>query len=329
MFTLAPSTLFPLISGLVFLSVILLVGAVFLFWRSRRGKAALRLDRRLNLVSQSAGPDGLRPLLKQRKSSEVSSFAQLLDGLSFTSGLERYLLQSGLSWTVGRLVLTCGTSAALGFAVPATMASSAFFSIACALISGMLPWAYVARARAKRMRKLEQQLPDALDLITRAMRAGHSLPLGIQLLTEEMPDPIAGEFRIVHEQVSFGVSLQQALGNLCDRVPMTDYRYFVVSVLIQRQSGGNLTEVLGNLSRLIRERLKLMGRVRVLSAEGRMSAWILGLLPFFIGSMLQTFNPSFMDPMWNDPMGIQMVQILLSLMALGAFVLMRIVRIRV
>ena len=144
-----------------------------------------------------------------------------------------------------------------------------------------------------------------------------------------MPDPVASEFRIVHEQVSFGVSLQQALTNLCDRVPLTDYRYFVVSILIQRQSGGNLTEVLGNLSRLIRERLKLLARVRVLSAEGRMSAWILGLLPFFIGTMLQTFNPNFMTPMWTDPMGVQMVQILLSLMALGAFVLTRIVKIRV
>jgi tight adherence protein B len=144
-----------------------------------------------------------------------------------------------------------------------------------------------------------------------------------------MPEPVAGEFRHVHEQVSFGVSLQQALNNLCERVPLTDFRYFVVSVLIQRQSGGNLTEVLGNLSRLIRERLKLMGRVRVLSAEGRMSAWILGILPFFIGAMLQAFNPDFMTPMWTDPMGIKMVQILLSLMALGAFFLVRIVKIRV
>jgi len=329
MFNLSPSTLFPIIASVVFLSVMLLVGAIALFWRARRGIDAVRLDRRLGQLSQTAGTDGLRPLLKQRKSSEISFLARILDGLSFTSSLGRYLAQSGLKWTVGRLVLTCVTAAALGCAVSTAMGSPAYFGIACALVSGLIPWVYVARTRAKRMRKLEQQLPDALDLITRAMRAGHSLPLGIQLLTEEMPDPVGSEFRIVHEQVSFGVSLQQALTNLCDRVPLTDYRYFVVSILIQRQSGGNLTEVLGNLSRLIRERLKLLARVRVLSAEGRMSAWILGLLPFFIGTMLQIFNPNFMTPMWTDPMGIQMVQILLSLMALGAFVLTRIVKIRV
>jgi tight adherence protein B len=197
------------------------------------------------------------------------------------------------------------------------------------VVFSLLPWAYVRRARARRLHKLGLQLPDALDLITRAMRAGHSLPLGIQLLTEEMQDPIAAEFRLVHEQVSFGVSLQQALANLCERVPLTDYRYFVVSVLIQRQSGGNLTEVLLNLSRLIRERIKLMGRVRVLSAEGRMSAWILGGLPFAIAALLQTFNPQFMGPMWTDPLGVKMVQVLLSMMAMGAFVLTRIIKIRV
>jgi tight adherence protein B len=193
----------------------------------------------------------------------------------------------------------------------------------------MLPWAYLARARHKRMKKLEQQLPDALDLITRAVRAGHSLPLGIQLLSDEMPNPIAGEFRIVHEQVSFGVSLQQALTNLCDRVPLTDYRFFVVSVLIQRQSGGNLSEVLGNLSGLIRDRLKLLARVKVLSAEGRMSAWTLGLMPFFIAGIMNFVNPEFMSPMWTDPLGKTMLKVLLTMMFIGILVLRRIVRIRV
>lgn len=329
MANLPASSTFPIISVLVFLSIVLLMGALYLFWRARRGTAALRLNRRLDLLTQTAPADGQRSLLKQRRLSDVSSFARVLDGLSFTSGLERYLSQSGLAWTVGSLILASCAAAALGIAGAALSASPVFFGVLCSLVLGLLPWAYVARVRGKRLRKLEQQLPDALDLINRAMRAGHALPLGIQLLTEEMPDPIASEFRLVHEQVSFGVSLQQALTNLCDRVPLTDYRYFVVSVLIQRQSGGNLTEVLGNLSRLVRERLKLMGRVKVLSAEGRMSAWILAILPFAIGALLQTFNPKFMSPMWTDPMGIKMLQILFTMMAFGVFILTRIVKIRV
>ena len=329
MSNISASSIFPIISALVFLSVMLLLEAIYLFWRSRHGTAALRLNRRLGLMSRTGADDGQRSLWKQRKLSDVSSVARILGGFSFTSRLDSYIVQSGLTWTVGSLMLTSTTAALLGVAIASLTASPAFFGVALAIVLGFLPWAYVKRVRGKRLRKLGLQLPDALDLITRAMRAGHSLPLGIQLLTEEMPDPIAGEFRLVHEQVSFGVSLQQALANLCERVPLTDYRYFVVSVLIQRQSGGNLTEVLLNLSRLIRERIKLMGRIRVLSAEGRMSAWILSGLPFAIAALLQTFNPQFMGPMWTDPLGIKMVQILLTMMAFGVFVLSRIVKIRV
>jgi len=329
MANLSASSVFPIISALVFLSVMVLAEAIYLFWRARHGTAALRLNRRLNLMSQAVDTDGQRALLKQRKLSEVSLLARTLGGFSFTTRLDRYLVQSGLSWTVGRLILTSTTAAAMGIVIATLTASPVFLGTVFAVVLGFLPWAYVKRMRGKRFGKLEQQLPDALDLITRALRAGHSLPAGIQLLTEEMPDPIAGEFRQVHEEVSFGVSMQQALANLCERAPLTDYRFFVVSVLIQRQSGGNLTEVLANLSRLIRERMKLMGRVRVLSAEGKMSAWILGGLPFVIAALLQTFNPEFMGPMWTDPLGIKMVEILLTMMALGAFFLTRIIKIRV
>src|SRR5690606_23421712 len=117
-----------------------------------------------------------------------------------------------------------------------------------------------------------------------------------------------GEFRIVHDEVNFGVSLQNALMNLCERVPITDVRYFVVSVLIQRESGGNLTEILGNLSHLIRDRLKLLARVRVLSSEGRLSAWILGVMPFALGAVMNMVNPEFMSPLWTDPIGITIMQ---------------------
>jgi tight adherence protein B len=149
------------------------------------------------------------------------------------------------------------------------------------------------------------------------------------MIGDEMSEPIAGEFRMVADEVGFGVSLQQALTNMSERVPLTDLRYFVVSVLIQRDSGGNLTEVLGNLSRLIRDRLKLLARVRVLSAEGRLSAWILGLMPFALVALLNAFNPEFMSPLWTDPIGITAVKYMLGLMVIGAVILRKIVKIRV
>jgi tight adherence protein B len=132
----------------------------------------------------------------------------------------------------------------------------------------------------------------------------------------------------VHDEVNFGVSLNQALTHLSERVPLTDLRYFVVAVLIQRESGGNLTEILSNLSRLIRERLKLMAKVRVLSSEGRLSAWILALMPFFLAGVMNLVNPEFMRPLWTDPMGITIIKYTLSMMFIGVLIMRKIIKIR-
>jgi tight adherence protein B len=323
------SNILPIITLLVFVSVILMFEAVYLIWRSRRGREAVRVQHRLELLGQARTADAQRTVVKQRRLSAVASLEHLLRRMSLAVQLEQHIAQSGLRWTVARMLLSSAAAAVAGFALASFGAQPFYLCMLAALVLGMIPWAYVMRARSKRLRKLEQQLPDSLDLITRAMRAGHSLPLGIQLLADEMPDPIAGEFRIVHEQVSFGVSLQQALTSLCDRVPLTDFRFFVVSVLIQRQSGGNLTEVLGNLSGLIRNRLKLLARVKVLSSEGRMSAWTLGLMPFVIAGVMNFVNPEFMSPFWTDPLGQSMLRVLLTMMLIGILVLRRIVRIRV
>jgi tight adherence protein B len=320
---------FPVVAVLVFVSVILVIEAMRQLWLARRGKSALRLQRRLDLLSRTLGADGQRSLLKQRKLSELPALSRLLSQTTLAPGLERYLAQAGLDWTVAGLLVASGACASAGFVLAALGAGPGWYSLAAACVLGLLPLAYLAWARSRRLRKLQQQLPDALDLITRAMRAGHALSLGIQMLPEEMPEPVAGEFRLVHEQVSFGVSLEQALTNLCERVPLTDYRYFVVSVTIQRQSGGNLTEVLVNLSRLIRERLRLLARVRVLSAEGRMSAWTLTVLPFALGALMYVFNPDFIRPLWSDPIGIGMLQTLIGMMLVGVLVLVRIIKIRV
>jgi tight adherence protein B len=315
--------------SLVFVSVILLVEGAWLLWRARHGAAAVRLQRRLDLVGRKSDVEGQRPLLKSHRLSELSSLARALSGVALAARLNSIIAQAGLHWTVARLLFSSATAGATGLALGFVGAQPTVFCLVPAGVLAALPWIWVTWKRRRRLRRLEQQLPEALDLIGRAVRAGHSLPLGIQLLAEEMPDPIASEFRLVHEQVSFGVSLQQALAGLCERVPLTDYRYFAVAVLIQRQSGGNLTEVLGNLSKLIRERLKLFTRIRILSSEGRMSAWTLAVLPFVLGALLYWVNPTFMQPMWTDPIGLGMLRVLLSMMLLGIIVLSRITKIRV
>jgi tight adherence protein B len=313
---------------LVFVAVVLVCEAAYLVWRSKKGTHARQVQRRLDLLARMHRTETGRILLKQGKLGE-SLFDRLLGQARLAHTLQRYLAQAGLPWSVATLVLSSIALAGMGLGL-AHLAHQPFATGGlAALVLGALPLAWVMQVRHRRLRKLQQQLPEALELITRALRAGHAFPSGIQMLSEEMNDPIAGEFRVVHEQVTYGVSIQQALTNLCERVPLTDLRYFVVAVLIQRQSGGNLTEVLGNLSKLIRERLKLLARVRVLSSEGRLSAWVLAVLPFGIGALLNVVNPEFMQPLWNDPIGITMLKTLAVMMMLGIIVLVKIIKIRV
>jgi tight adherence protein B len=243
--------------------------------------------------------------------------------------LDRMILQSGLNWTVSKLLTLCLGLFVLGWAALALgLNEDLFTSIGAGLLAASIPLAYVRWRKGKRLAKFEQQLPDALDLITRALRAGHAFSAALKMASEELPEPIRSELATVHDEVNFGVSLEQALGHLSERVPLTDLRYFVVAVLIQRESGGNLTEILTNLATLIRERLKLMGKVRVLSSEGRLSAWILGLMPFFLAGVLNLANPEFMKPLWTDPIGVSIVKTLLVLMAIGMLIMRKIVKIR-
>jgi tight adherence protein B len=319
-----------MLAVLVFVAVVLLLEGLYLAWRAYRGPAATKVARRLQALSAADDGSAQSGLLRQRMMSELPAFERLLLRLPRAHQLERWILQADLRWPVAHLLLG---SLALGAATYLTATSLLMqpFLIGAptAAVAAAAPLFSLRRRRTRRLRKLEQQLPDALDLMGRALRAGHAFGAGLQMIGEEMAEPIASEFRFVHDEVNFGVSLEQALTNLCVRVPVTDLRYFVVAVLIQRDSGGNLTEVLGNLSRLIRQRLKLLCHVRVLSAEGRMSAWLLTLLPFAIGALMTVFNPDFMAPLWHDPIGESLVQGMLLSMACGVLLLRKIIRIRI
>jgi tight adherence protein B len=197
------------------------------------------------------------------------------------------------------------------------------------LLSGASPAIFVMARRRSRLAKVVQQLPDALDFIARALRAGNALPQALQMVSLNLVDPIAFEFRITHDEINFGVSIHQAMENLAARVPVTDMGYFAVAVLVQRDAGGNLSEVLENLSRLIRDRLKFYGKVRVLSTEGRWSAWVLCLLPFALGGLLEMVNHEFISVLWTDPIGIQLTYKVIAMMVIGAFWSSRIVQISV
>jgi tight adherence protein B len=322
--------LFSVFILLAFIALVLLLEGLYLTWNAYRGPEAKKIESRLRAMSAGGSGGAEASILKQRLLSEAPALQRWLLGLPRIGELDKLLQQSGSTWSVTvfvviTLIVGVGAFVLVSFVPLLHWAFCALTAVA----AGALPLLYILRKRHKRMQQIEQQLPDALDLISRALKAGHAFPSGLQMVSEEAKDPIAGEFRIVHDEVNFGVAVPTALMNLANRVPSTDMRYFIIAVLIQRETGGNLTELLGNISTLIRERLKLLGKVRVLSAEGRLSAWILCALPFVLAGVINLIHPKFMAVLWTDPMGLKMIYAALVMMVLGALWMRKIIRIRV
>lgn len=315
---------------LLFAAVVLCIEGVYQWWNNYHGPEAKRVDARIRALS-AGGHIGTEQLsiLKKRLLSESPQFQRWLMSLPRVSTIDRWLEQSGSAWSVAQLL---GYTILIGVGVLAVGALLPFpFGIvtACALLLSALPVLHIASQRRKRLKKLEAQLPDAVDMIARALRAGHSFASALGMVGQEIKEPMGPEFRTTFEEINYGVSLDEALTNLAKRVPVNDLRYFVIAVLIQRESGGNLAEILDTIGNLVRERLKLYDKIRVLSAEGRLSAWILGLLPFGTAGMILFVNPDFMKVLWTDPMGLKMIGLALFNMVMGLIWMRKIIRIRV
>ena len=311
-----------------FLAVVLFLEGAYLAWNAYKGPEAKRIERRLRAMSAGAATHA-SSLVKQRLLAEIPVLDRLLLQIPRVHQLDRLLLQSGLTLNVAGFIGLTLLAVVAGLILATVINLPAFAVLALGVAAGVLPWVYVLGARLKRLQTIEQQLPDALDLMGRAMLAGHAFPSALKMVGDEMPEPVAGEFRIVFDEINFGISVQDALTNLATRVPSTDLRYFVISVLIQRETGGNLAELLANISALIRARLKLLGAVRVLSAEGRLSAWILTLLPFALAAVINIVNPGFLRVLWTDPTGQKMIGFALVIMILGIFWMWRVIKIRI
>jgi tight adherence protein B len=323
-------TLYYIFGTLIFIAVVLLIEGAYLSWNSSKGPEAERIARRLRVMSagRHAGAEN-NSIIKKRILSKTPAVQRLLLEMPRISLLDRMLVQSGMSWSVAEFLGITLMAAIVAFFAASYFALPLLMRIALAAAAAAVPYQLIARATAKRLHRIEEQLPDALDLMSRAMRAGHAFPTALKMVGDEMNDPLATEFRAAFDEVNFGISTADALMNLATRVPSTDLRYFVIAVLIQRETGGNLSELLDSISTIIRDRIKLLGQVRVLSAEGKMSAWVLGLLPFGAAAMIQLTNPKFLEVLFTDPGGQKMVMAAGALMVLGVFVMRRVIRIRV
>lgn len=320
---------FTAFAVLLFAAVIFLVEGAWMWWSTSHGKGARRIARRLDLMAGRADGAERISILKQRRYAVSPVLEGWLRAVPQLAVLDRLLLQSGVRWQVAQFL---GGSAGLLAAAVLLLCSVAVPPVpALLLLAGATgaPYGVLLRARGIRLKKIEEQLPEAADFLGRALRAGHSFANVLKMVGDELPEPIGGEFKATYEEINYGVPMNEALHNLATRIPLTDLRYFVLAVLIQRESGGNLAELLGNVSRLTRARLKLLGQVRVLSAEGRMSAWILGLLPLAMLVIMSVTNRPYISVLWTNPAGVRLLWLGAAAMLFGVVWMRIVVRIRV
>src|ERR1022692_1556043 len=222
------------------------------------------------------------------------------------------------------------TVSAVGFAVIAFIAGrNLIFGWAGAILGFFVPYAYASHMRTKRFAKFEEKFPEAIDTLARAVRAGHAFTTALEMIATEVSEPVAGEFRQLYEEQKFGLPVRDALLNLADRVPLVDVKFFVTAVMLQRETGGNLAEILDNLSYVIRERFKILRQVRVHTAQGRLTMVLLMALPPTIVIMMQVLNPGFIRPLFIDPIGHTLIVAGISLQTMGYFVIRKIIRIQV
>lgn len=316
--------------ALIFLAVVLFITGLYHSWNNARGPESERVAHRLRVLSAGAhAGEQNTTMIKQRLLSETPALQKLLLEVPRVHALDRLLEQSGLKWSVAQwamLVLLTFLVALMAISfINLPWLLRLLVAAACAL----LPLYYIERAKARRLLRIGMQLPDALDLMSRALRAGHAFPTALKMVGDEMTAPLAEEFRIAFDEVNFGIAMPDALMNLATRVPSTDMRYFVIAVLIQRETGGNLAELLESISHIIRDRMKLLGQVRVLSAEARLSAWILSLLPFAAAAVIHLSNPTFLAVLYDDPGGQKMLACAAMLMLVGILIMRKIIHIRV
>jgi tight adherence protein B len=314
----------------LFAAAVLAIEGAYLWWMGTHGAAARRIARRLQVMSGSPGRSGERiSILKQRPYSRNASLDRILHRFPPAHRIDALLVQAGSGTTVGQfLAWSLGCMAAVGL-LSLAWPMPAPLRLLAALLGMSLPWVLLRRARQRRLLRIEQQLPDAADFIARALRAGHSFTNVLQIVGNELSEPLSGEFRIAREEINYGVPMNEALHGMAARIPLTDLRYLIIAVLIQRESGGNLAEILGNISQIIRARLKLVAHVRVLSAEGRMSAVILTALPFAVLGMMMLLNGNYVSVLWTDPMGRKMLWSCAFMVVVGIIWLRNIIRIRI
>ena len=317
------------------LLLVLVFSAVFvvaaLLLTATRTSASQQTEQTLNVLQAALATSKLSPtdlavdVRKEEMLSAVPWLNRWLLKLEVAPRMRMLLYQADLKWTAGSLLLM----SLLCFMIPSYLiylrTGTLIFSLLLGLLLGAAPFVYVLHKRTQRFNKFEQGLPDTLDLMVSALRAGHSFNSALGLAADESPDPIGKELRICFDEQNYGLELKTAMSNLSTRVPLQDLKIVITAILIQKESGGNLAEVFDKAAYVIRERFRLKRQVRVHTAQGRLTGWILSFLPVVLGIGLYLINPVSMSLLWTRPIGLKLLYLAGGMTIVGGLIIRKIV----
>jgi tight adherence protein B len=321
-----------LILGLVFVGVFVVIALPMIAVGHDASRQAEKAVSALDSALANSGLSGHLQLGDFRKNEALSSIPwldKLLNRFEMAPRIGSLLSQAGLTWTAGALIAGCGTAFAIAGYLIYLRSDSVALALCLGAIAGASPFGWVLFKRGKRFNLFLQGLPEALDLMVSAVRAGHSLIAAMGLVGRECADPVGVEFRACFEEQNYGLEMKAAMENMIARVPIQELRIVATAIMIQKESGGNLAEVLDKTAHVIRERFRLKRQVNVHTAQGRMTGWILTALPIGLGIVLYIANPSMMSILWTNPIGIKLLWTSAVMMVLGGLIIRKIVRVDV
>ena len=314
---------------MIFVSVFLLVYSFVVPVFGAERQAAKRLKKRLRQVALQERRQSAAAMLREKYLRELSPLERWLEALPGMERLALHLEQAGLQTAAYRIILIAIVLSSAAGWVTFLLLHQPYLALLAAVAGFTIPFIRLSILRTKRLARFEEQLPEALDVMVRALKAGHPFSGTLQLVADEMDDPIAREFGITFADINYGLDVKQAFMNLLERVPNMTLMTLVTAVVVQRETGGNLAETLANISNVIRGRFRFSRRVKTLSAEGRMSAWVLTLVPFVLFIVIMITTPSYLPILLQEPEGIKIIAVAFFLQVIGILWIRRILRIEV
>ena len=320
-----------LLVGIVFFSVFIVTGLLMAasgVGAAENAKKALRRLEALVVVGNLTRDEQIN-VQKEELLSAIPIVNRILLRLEIAPQLRRMLYQANVKWTPGGLLLVSIAIWGVAAYIIHLKTGAFWFSVVLGALPGVIPFGYIRWKRAKRLEKFEEGLPAALDLMVSGLRGGHGFLSVMGLVSREAPDPIGPEFRICFDEQNYGLELRTALENLCVRMPIPDNRIVMTAILVQKETGGNLAEILEKCGSTIRERYRLKREIRTKTAQGRLTGWVLSAMPIGLATAMYFLRPDIISLLWTRPAGLKMLYTGATMMAVGALVIKKIVRVRI